>query len=157
MKKTIVCGMLLGLLTTVGSAQRARTEPGMVPRARTVGVGPSVPMTPNVGVGATSGNLGHDGVAPSARTTGSKASTVTPNATNGTTASTVKPNATSDNTARTVDPNAANGTQASTVNSSATRGTQAETVGPDASTNRDQAIPADARSVGDRVPVSPQQ
>ncbi len=63
MKKVLICGMLLGLLPGLASAQRGRTVGGMGPSARM----PMLDrMRSNVGVRPGSVNMGHDGVAPNA-------------------------------------------------------------------------------------------
>ncbi len=95
MKKVLVCGMLLGLLTTLSWAQRERTVVG--PAARMGGVGPAARIGPN------SLGIPPHGIAPNARTAGT-ATTVRPNATAGK-ATTVRPNATNGGAAKTVRPN----------------------------------------------------
>ncbi len=84
MKKVLVFGVLLGLLTTVSWAQRGRTVGGVGPTARLPG---ATRMPPNA-VG-----IPHRGIAPNATSTGT-GKTVKPNATAGQTAKTVGPNAT---------------------------------------------------------------
>ncbi len=78
MKKTVVCGMLLALLTTVGVAQRGRAMGGVGPTARMPGIDP---IGPSARVSPSSVNVGHNGVAPNAVSAGTHAKTVTPNAT----------------------------------------------------------------------------
>ena len=93
MKKVLIQGMLLGLLTGMCAAQRGHAAGGVAPMART---------TPNAITAS------HDGIAPNARTAGSvtaappRAITVAPNP-----KTTVAPNATvSPNAKTTVAPNA---------------------------------------------------
>lgn len=78
MKKLLICGMLLGLLSSVSFAQRGRSVAGVGPSANTTGISgmPShTPFNPNaVGVN-------HGGVMPNARTVGSQPSTVPSSAT----------------------------------------------------------------------------
>jgi len=92
MKRILVCGMLLGLLTAVSWAQRGRTMGGggVTPGARmpSAGVG-----SPNVGMNPHAVGMPH-GALPSAATS--------PNATTSKTPDTVKPNATFNPKANTV-------------------------------------------------------
>ena len=93
MKKILVCGMLLGLLTAVSWAQRGRTMggAGVTPGARmpSAGVG-----SPNIGMNPNAVGMPQGGALPRA--------TTSPNATTSKTPHTVKPNATSDPKANTV-------------------------------------------------------
>lgn len=93
MKKLLVCGMLLGLLTGVSYAQRGRTVGGVGPSAaRFPNVGP---VSPHAGVNPNSIGMAHGGVLPNATTTTSKTpKTITPNATFDPKAQTVGPHAT---------------------------------------------------------------
>ncbi len=156
MKKTIIYGMLLGLLTTASFAQRRAAEPGVVPNGR---AGANMaPMAPGVGMGqmgqmsvpvtrvspSAVNTTNHNGVAPDARPSSSKASHANANATTGSSTSTVKPNAASGTSASTVDPNSSTNRNASTV-------------GPEANTNRTQAVTPDANGAADRVQVDPNQ
>jgi hypothetical protein len=91
MKKLLICGMLLGLLTTVSYAQRGRAVGGIgttgarLPNAGTV--------SPHVGITPNAVGMPHGGVLPNATTTTSKTTrTVTPNATSNPAARTVGPN-----------------------------------------------------------------
>ena len=87
MKKILVCGMLLGLLTSVSFAQRGRlSSGGTIPGARL----PNATST-HVGVNQNSLGLPHGGVLPRA-TAGKTSKTTSPNATNNPRATTVRPN-----------------------------------------------------------------
>jgi hypothetical protein len=87
MKKILVCGILLGLLTTVSFAQRrALSTGGTIPGARL----PNATST-HIGMNPNSLGLPHGGVLPSA-TAGKASKTTTPNSTNNPRATTVKPN-----------------------------------------------------------------
>jgi hypothetical protein len=88
MKKLLVCGMLLGLLTSLSFAQRGRAYGGVGTSARIPNVGP---VSPNARTSPNAIGTGHDGVAP--------------NATTGKNPKHSAPNATADPTARTVGPN----------------------------------------------------
>lgn len=112
MKKLIICGMLLGLLTTVSVAQRGRAVGGASPTARMPNVAPmSQPMSP-VARTPNAAATSHDGVTPNAVSGSTHAKTVSPNAESNANASatqSVSPNATNGNAApaaRTVDPHA---------------------------------------------------
>jgi hypothetical protein len=95
MKKVLVCGMLLGLLTSVGYAQRGHAVGGVGPAARTM---PNVgPVSPNARI-----NPGAISTGPHATTVGPQATTVEKNPNR------VAPNATTDPTAKTVGPEATN-------------------------------------------------
>lgn len=105
MKKTLICGMMLGLLTSVSFAQRAHTVRPTATVPHTVGMAPVAPMaatTPNAVSSAPAK------VAPDSVTGSTHAKTVTPNATlPASTANTATPSAASTSpTARTVNPNA---------------------------------------------------
>jgi hypothetical protein len=91
MKKLLVCGMLLGLLTSLSFAQRGRAYGGVGTSARIPNVGP---VSPNARTSPNAIGTGHDGVAP--------------NATTGKNPKHSAPNATADPTARTVGPNTGN-------------------------------------------------
>ena len=96
MKKVLVCGMLLGLLTSVSFAQRGRAVGGVGQGARTPNVGP---VSPNARMSPNAIGVEHDGVLPNATTTGKNPKPLTPNATTDPTAKTVDP------AAKTVGPN----------------------------------------------------
>jgi len=96
MKKVLVCGMLLGLLTSVSFAQRGRAIGGVGTSARIPNVGP---VSPNASINPNSISTGHDGVLPNATTPGKNPNRAGPNATFDPTAQTVGP------TAKTVGPN----------------------------------------------------
>jgi hypothetical protein len=96
MKKVLVCGMLLGLLTSVSFAQRGRAIGGVGTSARIPNVGP---VSSTARINPNSINKGHDGVLPNATTPGKNPKPLTPNATTDPTARTVDP------TAKTVGPN----------------------------------------------------
>ncbi|MGA2370032.1 MAG: hypothetical protein ACLPPV_17675 [Candidatus Korobacteraceae bacterium] len=103
MKKVLVCGMLLGLLTSVSYAQRGHAIGGVGTSARIPDVGP---VSPNARTSPNALSVGHDGVMPNATTTGKNPTHVGPNATFDPTARTVGPNTkTADPSARTVGPN----------------------------------------------------
>jgi hypothetical protein len=95
MKKVLVCGMLLGLLTSVSYAQRGRAAGGVGTTVRMPNV---MPVSPTAGMNPNSISKGHDGVLPNA-TTGKNPKPLTPNATTDPTAKTVGPDA------KTVGPN----------------------------------------------------
>ena len=88
MKRLIVCGMLLGLLTTVSFAQRGRAIGGATAGARIPNVGA---ISPHAGINPNSVGLPHGGVLPNA-TTSKTPKTITPNATINPKAGTVRPN-----------------------------------------------------------------
>src|SRR5271155_2241214 len=96
MKKILVCGMLLGLLTSVSYAQRGHAVGGVGPGARIPNVGP---VSPNARTSPNAIGVGHDGVMPNAVTTQKNPKPLTPNATTDPTAKTVG------STAKTVGPN----------------------------------------------------
>ena|SRR5664279_1403149 len=132
MKKILLCGMLLGLLSTMSFAQRGRVMGGAGPTART----PNARMSPN----AT--NVGHDGIAPNATAN---------------TQTRVHPNATTGNTPNTVGPNASTGNRATAVGPDAATGRTATTVSPNANDTPDRVITPDATPMGDRTVVGPDQ
>lgn len=87
MKKVLVCGTLLGLLTSISFAQRGRTVGGLSgPTARIPKVGP---VSPNATISPNSIGNGHDGILPNATTIGKTPKTVDPIATTDPTAKTV--------------------------------------------------------------------
>jgi len=88
MKKLLICGMLLGLLTGVSVAQRGRAVGGAGPAAR---VAPSGPIAPNARISPNTIGIEHGGALPNATT--KKSQTITPNATNAPAARTVGPDA----------------------------------------------------------------
>jgi hypothetical protein len=90
MKKLLICGMLLGLLTTLSVAQRGRAVGGVGP---TAGVSNNAPMAHTMPNAVTTN---HDSVAPNATNSRSHSKTVAPNAT------------TSPNTKSTTPPDARN-------------------------------------------------
>ncbi|MGC2110892.1 MAG: hypothetical protein WA655_15330 [Candidatus Korobacteraceae bacterium] len=93
MKKVLICGMLVGLLSTVSFAQRGRTVGGIGPAARGASIGPNIgPMSPSARVNPSAISLGHDGVAPNARPVGAVPSTVSPNAGKSRSTTSVGPN-----------------------------------------------------------------
>jgi len=103
MKKVLVCGMLLGLLTSVSYAQRGHAVGGVGPSARIPSVGP---VSPNARINPSAIGIGHAGVLPNATTTGKNPTHVGPNATFDPNARTVGPTAnTAEPSARTVGPN----------------------------------------------------
>ena len=82
MKKILICGMLLGLLSSVSVAQRGRAI-GMGPTARgPVGanVGPIGPIGPNARINPSSVSVGHGGIAPNAKPIDAIGGTVSPTA-----------------------------------------------------------------------------
>ncbi len=92
MKKLLVCGMLLGLLTSLSFAQRGRAIGGVGTSAR---VPPSIgTISPNARVNPSSISIGHGGILPNATTMGKTPKTITPNATTNPRARTIKPDAT---------------------------------------------------------------
>jgi hypothetical protein len=128
MKRILICGVMLGLLTGASFAQRGRAAGGGTPAvggvgstARMPGNAPVVHSTPNA-VTAT-----HESTAPDAVSGSTKAKTVTPNATGG--------------AATTVSPNAGNPSAMS----------------PSANTVPDRAINPDAQDTSDHTRVNPNQ
>jgi hypothetical protein len=94
MKKVLICGMLLGLLTSVSFAQRGRTVGSIGPAARGASIGPNIgPMGSNARINPSAINVGHDGIAPNARPVGAVTPTVSPNAGKSGTTTSVGPNA----------------------------------------------------------------
>jgi hypothetical protein len=89
MRKVLVCGMLLGLLTSVSYAQRGHAVGGVGPSAATM---PNIgSMSPNARINPNATGMGHDGVLPNATTAGKNPARVAPNATTDPTAKTVGP------------------------------------------------------------------
>lgn len=107
MKKLLICGMLLGLLTSVSYAQRGRSVGGGIGTsgARLPNVGP---ISPHAGVNPGSIGLPHGGVLPNA-TTSKTSKTTTPNATVNPKAQTVGPHANTTAPTRGTLPNAHTG------------------------------------------------
>jgi hypothetical protein len=112
MKQVLVCGMLLGLLTTVSFAQRGHAVGGVGTNPGITNVGPVSPIarpSPNAIT------VPHEGVAPNATTVEKNPSRVAPNATSDPTAKTVAPTANTVGTTpgtvpdRVILPNAQNG------------------------------------------------
>lgn len=129
MKRILICGVVLGLMTGVGFAQRGRAVGGVGPAVG--GVGPSARMPANAPVVRTTPNA-------VTNTHGS----VRPNAISGSAnAKTVKPNATSGANATAVAPNAGNATS----------------VSPNADTVPDRAINPDAQGISDHTRLTPNQ
>lgn len=92
MKKIVVCGMMLGLLTAVSWAQRGRA-PGMPTSTHIPNAGV---MSPTPGINPSAIGMPHGGVFPSATTKPNAETTTSKNP------STVRPNATMDPIAPTV-------------------------------------------------------
>jgi len=88
MKQLLVCGMLLGLLTSVSFAQRGHAIGGVGTSARIPNVGP---VSPNAITSPNAISMPHAGVLPNANTTGKNPTRVAPNATTDPTAQTVGP------------------------------------------------------------------
>ncbi len=115
MKKMILCGMFLGLLTGMCLAQRGGARP-MGP------VGANAGPSPNVGIPSHAVTLPDTrSVAPDAARSGVSKP-----------AKTVGPNVGMNTTEKTADPGAAAGTNAKTVGPTAAAGTTVKNVGPDA-------------------------
>lgn len=95
MKKILICGMMLGLLTAVSWAQRGRTigGGGITSGARIPNAGA---ISPHAGMNPSAVSMPHGGVFPSATTKPNAVTTTNKNP------NTVKPNATFDPTASTV-------------------------------------------------------
>lgn len=101
MKKIFVCGILLGLLTTVSFAQRGRAAGGVGPAA---GIPTTGTIAPNARIpDAATINRG---VSPSAVPTSPHAPIVGPNVASHPDTPTVSPNAASGGNSKTVAPNA---------------------------------------------------
>ncbi len=99
MKKVLVSGMLLGLLTSVSYAQHAHA---ITMRAGAgVRIPNASPVSPIAGMNPSAISMGHDGMHPNAITTGTNPKPLTPNAT-----TTKGPTATKDPTAKAVGPDA---------------------------------------------------
>ncbi len=152
MRKLIVCGMLLGLLSTVSVAQRGRATGGAGPTVRMPNAAPmSQPMSP-VARTPNAAATSHDGIAPDAVSGSTHSKTVSPNAQSNTSASAtqaVSPNADSRAKAsapQNVNPNATNGSGAPA----------ARTVDPNATTVPDRVTVPDATSNG-QTRVDPNQ
>src|SRR5215469_9017148 len=92
MKKLLICGMLLGLLTSLSYAQRGRAVGGH--GVGTVGARmPNAdPVSPHAGMNPSAIGIAHGGVLPNARTAGETPRTIAPNATINPKARTVGPN-----------------------------------------------------------------
>ena len=95
MKKILICGMMLGLLTAVSWAQRGRTigGGGITSGARIPNAGA---ISPHAGMNPSATTVPHGGVFPSSTTKPNAVSNPSKNP------NTVKPNATFDPTASTV-------------------------------------------------------
>jgi hypothetical protein len=151
MKKVIICGMVLGLLSTVSFAQRGRAAGGTAPTARMPNAAPmSQPMAP-VARTPNAAAPNHDGVTPNAVSGSNHSQTVSPNAKSNSGASatqTVSPNAESN----------ANASATQSVNPNATNGNApaARTVDPNATTVPDRVTVPDATSNG-QTRVDPNQ
>ena len=167
MKKILVCGMLLGFLTTIGYAQRRAVEPGALPGRghATSPMGANVGMGTNVGM-SPSAPTGHDGISPSAvasgtsaksaKSVGSTTTTVKPNAATSGATKSVDPNAASGNSSGAVAPNASGSNTASVTPNANTTGA-ARTVEPNANTTMDHVTDPNAVPAGDRAGVNPNQ
>ena len=71
MKKLLICGLLLGLLSGISFAQRGRTIGGIGPAAHGASIGPNIgPMSPNARINPSAIGLGHAGVSPNAKPVG---------------------------------------------------------------------------------------
>jgi len=93
MKKIVICGMMLGLLTAVSWAQRGRSIGGMPTNAHIPNVGP---ISTHAGMNPNAISMPHGGVFPSATTKPNAETTTSKNP------NTVRPNATMDPIAPTV-------------------------------------------------------
>ena len=94
MKKILICGMMLGLLTTVSFAQRGRTVGGVRPTATGPRMAPVAPMAPMASAAPNAVSNSRGSVAPSSVNSSTHAKTATPNAASTpSTAKTVTPNA----------------------------------------------------------------
>ena len=160
MKKMILCGMFLGLLTGMCLAQRGGARP-MGPVGANAGPSPNVGMPshavtlPDARAGAPA--AARYEVSTHARTVGpnagmTNAKTVGPNAAAGSNAKTAGPNAAAGANTITVGPTAAAGTTAKTVGPTAEVGTNVNSVGPDA--EPDSRAPT-ANPNATTVPVGP--
>ena len=93
MKKILLCGMMLGLMTTVGFAQRGRSVGGVGPTA-TAPMAPTAPRAPMARTTPSAVPNAHGDIAPNSVSGSTHAKTVTPSATSTSpTAKTVTPNA----------------------------------------------------------------
>lgn len=120
MRKVILCGMLLGLLTGMCFAQRGIGRPmGAAGNAR---IGPAAARPfPNVtGIGSNAGHAGAIGI-------GTRAKTVPSNVGIGTNPKSVSPDS-----VRSVEPDAAVGTNPKSIRPDATVGTNPKSISPDA-------------------------
>jgi hypothetical protein len=134
MKRILICGMMFGLLTGVGFAQRGRAVGGVGPAVGGAGATARMPGTPTIGMTPNVGAM------PNAVTT-----------THGTTAPNAVPGATN---AKTVTPNATNGAKAAPVTPNSGNAT---TVSPNANTVPNRDIDPDAQGISDHSRVSPNQ
>ncbi len=164
MKKILICGMLLGFLTSSGFAQRRAVQPGALPsRGHAINagsMGANVGVSPNVGMSPTAAT-GHNGISPSAVASGTSAKNV------GSSTTTVKPNAATMGATKSVDPNAANGNASATAAPNAAGTNTAATVAPNANTTdaartvdnttMDHVTVPNAAPAGDRAGVNPNQ
>jgi hypothetical protein len=128
MKKVILGGLLLGLLTTMCFAQRGARSMGSIgPNARMaphMGVPPDAESFPR-NVGPTVSHVGPNiGV-------GTHAKTIGPNAVSGSNSKSVGPNVGPGSNSKTVGPNV-DPEATSTVRPDVAPGTRARTIGPDA-------------------------
>ncbi|HSY10820.1 MAG TPA: hypothetical protein VK976_01395 [Verrucomicrobiae bacterium] len=132
MKKILICGMMLGLLTTVSFAQRGRTVGGVRPTATGPRMAPVAPMAPMASAAPNAVSNSRGSVAPSSVNSSTHAKTATPNA------------ASTPSTAKTVTPN---------PNAASTSPT-AKTVTPNANTVPDRTMLPDAQGVTDHAPTT---
>jgi hypothetical protein len=147
MKKILICGMMLGLMTGVGFAQRGRAAGG---------VGPTAGM-PSAPIGRTAPNAVTAvprAPAPNAVSGPSNVKTVTPNATGADAAKTVAPNANSSDNAKTVAPNSNSADNAKTVAPNTGASTS---VSPNTNSVPDRAMNPDAQGVSDHSRITPNQ
>jgi hypothetical protein len=130
MKRILICGMMLGLLTGAGFAQRGRAVGGVGPAVGGAGASarmpaPAVGVTPNVGTAPNAVTTTHSATAPNSVSGSTHAQTVPPNAAN----------------AAAVGPKSGN----------------AATVPPNTNTLPDRAISPDAQGTSDHSRVNPNQ
>jgi hypothetical protein len=147
MKKILICGMMLGLMTGVGFAQRGRAVGG---------VGPTAGM-PSAPIGRTAPNTVTAvprAPAPNAVSAPNNTKAVTPNATGSDAAKTVAPNTNSADNAKTVGPNTNSADDAKTVAPNAGASTS---VSPNSNSVPDRAMNPDAQGVSDQPRVTPNQ
>ena len=133
MKKIMICGMMLGLLTTVSFAQRGRTVGGARPAATSPRMAPAAPMTPMATTTPNAVSNGRSDVAPNSVNSSTHAKTVTPDATS------------TPSTAKTVTPSAASTPP------------MTKTVTPNANTVPDRTMLPDAQGVNDHAATTPNQ